>query len=75
MVIHTVRGPVAPADLGRTLPHPLPTLRVNHVVSLTIHRLADWEGGRSIATRAALAQDLVDVSVGLLQADSVVARG
>ena len=63
------------ASLGRTLPHPLPTLRVNHVVSLTIHRLADWEGGRSIATRAALAQDLVDVSVGLLQADSVVARG
>lgn len=61
--------------VGRTLPHPVPTLRVNHVVSLTIHRLADWEGGRSIATREELAQDLVDVSVALLEAESVVARG
>ena len=63
------------AVLARALPHPLPTLRVNHVVSLTIHRLADWEGGRSIATRDTLTQDLVDVSVGLLEASSVVARG
>ena len=63
------------AVVGRTLPHPLPTLRVNHVVSLTIHRLADWEGGRSVATRDELAQDLIDVSVALLGAESVVARG
>jgi AcrR family transcriptional regulator len=54
--------------VGRTLPHPLPTVRTNHVVSLTIHRLADWESGRSIATRNEMAQDLVDVSVAMLTA-------
>ena len=61
--------------LTGTLPPPLPTVRVSHVVSLSIHRLADWEGGRSIATREQLANDLVDVCVAILEATSVPARG
>ena len=56
------------------LPHPIPTLRVNHVVSLSIHRLADWESGRSIATMAELSSDLVEVSVAILTAPHVAAE-
>jgi len=63
------------AIMQARLPHPLPTLRINHIISLTIHRLADFESGRSIATKDDLVADLVDVCVAIITAPVGVDHG